>query len=434
MEEMIFLEDIFKTYLNHSKNCFFKPDCIVDIIVPIYNGYELLIPMLASMERTNVNYHLFLINDCSPDSRISPYLHLYSRQHDNVTVIENEANKGYIKSVNQGFLRSKHHAVLLNTDIILPENWLERLIYPILCDNKVASVTPFSNAAYLCSFPVADENNPLLKQLTPSEIDQHFASIKPNYPSIPTGVGFCMALNRNVLDEIGIYNEEEYIEAYAEENDWCQHAIQAGYKNVLADNLFVYHKHHASYGQKDVSTIRTHNAQVLQMKFPYFFYDVQDYISKQQNTELINLLILLCCCNDKRAPTCLLLTSSLKSHTKLLETPRLKKLLEQDASILLLTNHVTDYILYFFNQTYHFQYAIHNLSFLSTLCKTLSVTEIELHDLYSCPSLFGILDQILGIREETSCRLTVSHHFATLLKSIYGDLPDIDYLPANEDD
>ncbi|MBE5959840.1 MAG: glycosyltransferase family 2 protein [Lachnospiraceae bacterium] len=392
MESTIFLDDLLKLYLQNSQNFSPPPNCIVDIIVPIYNGYEFLVPMLASMEHTKVNYHLFLINDCSPDPRISPYLQSYAKEHANATVIENDSNKGYIKSVNLGFSHSKHHVVVLNTDIMLPENWLERLIYPILSDSKIASVTPYSNAGYLCSFPLAGEDNPLLNGLDYQEIDRHFSSITPNYPCLPTGVGFCMALNHNVLTEIGFYNEEEYINAYAEENDWCQHAIRAGYKNVLADNLFVYHKHHGSYNQKDVSSFRTHNAQVLQMKFPSFFSDVAFYLAEQPNNRLINLLILLCLCNDTRNPTCLLLGAPPQSNTGEIQADNLKKYIKSDASTLLLTYNGTHYRLDFFSPDYHFEYALHTLCTLGTLCKILSVMEIEINDPSICPDINAILN------------------------------------------
>lgn len=76
-------------------------------------------------------------------------------------LIENEQNLGFVKSVNRGLVRSRGHVVLVNTDVELPKNWLERLITPILKNPRVASATPFTNSGTICSFPRFCENNRL---------------------------------------------------------------------------------------------------------------------------------------------------------------------------------------------------------------------------------------------------------------------------------
>ena len=77
-----------------------------------------------------------------------------------------------------------------------------------------------------------------------------FEKYGSNQPiELPTGVGFCMALNRNVLKKIGFLDEQTFGKGYGEENDWCMRAYKAGYKNVLIPNLFVYHKHGMSFNE-----------------------------------------------------------------------------------------------------------------------------------------------------------------------------------------
>lgn len=46
----------------------------VDIIVPVYNGYQYLEKLLTSIKLTDMNYRLILINDKSPDTRVEEYL------------------------------------------------------------------------------------------------------------------------------------------------------------------------------------------------------------------------------------------------------------------------------------------------------------------------------------------------------------------------
>lgn len=46
----------------------------VDIIIPVYNGYDdLQLCMPSVLKHTDLTKHrLILINDCSPDERIAP--------------------------------------------------------------------------------------------------------------------------------------------------------------------------------------------------------------------------------------------------------------------------------------------------------------------------------------------------------------------------
>jgi GT2 family glycosyltransferase len=58
---------------------------------------------------------------------------------------------------------------------------------------------------------------------------------------IPTGVGFCMYARRACLDEIGLFDLEKFGSGYGEENDLCRRALSAGWRNILAPNIFVRH-------------------------------------------------------------------------------------------------------------------------------------------------------------------------------------------------
>ncbi|MSR94947.1 hypothetical protein FYJ34_12510 [Clostridiaceae bacterium 68-1-5] len=48
---------------------------------------------------------------------------------------------------------------LVNTDVELPNLWLERLMLPILQDEKVASATPYTTCGTICSFPEFGQDN-----------------------------------------------------------------------------------------------------------------------------------------------------------------------------------------------------------------------------------------------------------------------------------
>ena len=136
----------------------------IDIIIPVYNGYEYLEPLFDSIyKNTDLNYRLFVINDCSPEERIYPLLQkLLKKFGDKANLFQNKTNMGFVKTVNFGFKQTYNHVVLLNTDVVVPKNWLSRLMAPIFCNEKIASVTPFSNGGTIYSFPEQNINNPLI--------------------------------------------------------------------------------------------------------------------------------------------------------------------------------------------------------------------------------------------------------------------------------
>ena len=179
----------------------------------------MLSPLFESVKQTSLPYRLIIINDASPDSRVDDYLQSVADNADNVILIENDRNLGFVRSVNRGLSMSSNDVVILNTDTELPDRWLERLIRPIRIDETVASATPMTNSGTICSFPNFLENNRLFDGLSLKAIDEQFGKMIPLYTEVPTGVGFCMAMSRSALAKIGALDEETFGKGYGEEND-----------------------------------------------------------------------------------------------------------------------------------------------------------------------------------------------------------------------
>src|SRR5262249_53538978 len=154
------------------------------------------------------------------------------------TLIRNEVNLGFVSTCNRAVKLARNHFVILNTDVELPPKWLERLMAPIYANPNVASVTPFTNAGTICSFPNFVCDNNLLNGWTVDEIDHFFAQLaEPSSINMPTGIGFCMAFNRHVVEKIGMFDHEMFESGYGEENDWCMRASMRGFVHRMATNL-----------------------------------------------------------------------------------------------------------------------------------------------------------------------------------------------------
>lgn len=284
LKQRIGIADIIK---NSSQYKFEFPERLyaecIDVIIPVYNGYQFLVKLLQSIALTKMKFRLFLIDDKSTDSRVLPFLQKYAEGKEYVVLLENDVNMGFVKTVNRGFELSTHHAALVNTDVELPEMWLERLMLPILTDSKTASSTPFTTCGTICSFPDFLKDNKLFMDLDVSKIDQEFMMIKPVYQKLPTGVGFCMGVSRTALNEVGFFDAETFEKGYGEENDWCQRAIKKGYKNVHVENLFVYHKHGGSFLSEDKKRYLKEHEKRLLKKHPYYNKDVARFCESDPN-------------------------------------------------------------------------------------------------------------------------------------------------------
>ncbi|WP_235033992.1 glycosyltransferase family 2 protein, partial [Pantoea sp. 18069] len=124
------------------------------MIVPVYRGLadtQLCIEsVLASGCRTP--WRLVVINDCSPEPEVTAWLRERAAGEDRILLLENAENLGFVGTVNRGMaLSDSHDVLLLNSDTEVANDWLDRIRQAAYGDAKVASVTPFSNNATICS-------------------------------------------------------------------------------------------------------------------------------------------------------------------------------------------------------------------------------------------------------------------------------------------
>ena len=100
----------------------------------------------------------------------------------------------------------------------------------------------------------------------------------PDYPDIPTAVGFCMFVRRELLDSIGLFDADTFGLGYGEENDFCMRAMKAGYRNVLCDDTFVAHVGSQSFTAQ-TQALKERNSQLLFAKHPEYLDLVQRFIA-----------------------------------------------------------------------------------------------------------------------------------------------------------
>ncbi|HHS93971.1 MAG TPA: glycosyltransferase, partial [Rhodobacterales bacterium] len=269
----------------------------VTIVMPVFNAFEVLGKALSRLERhTDRDWLLVLVEDCSTDRRIRPFLREWAARVNaqeaagRVELLENAENLGFIGAVNRGFEwvlafanqapdRAGEAVVLLNSDALLPADWADRLLAPLAGDERVASVTPMSNDAELLCVPFLSRPVPLRPGIADA-LDQRAARHPQDMDRgcvMPTGVGFCMAMRLSWLRKVGTF-DSAFGPGYGEEVDWCRRAHAMGGRHMAQPRLFVEHRGGASFGSEEKQKLLARNGARLSRRYPSFDPAVQDFI------------------------------------------------------------------------------------------------------------------------------------------------------------
>lgn len=261
----------------------------ITIVMPVYNAFDLLEEVLQRIrDNTDLPWRLVMVEDCSSDARVRPFLcdwvaALPSDVRARVTLIENETNLGFIGSVNHGFEIARGfggHVVLLNSDAFVPKGWATRLLRPIFEDADVATVTPMSNDAEICNTPVICVRHDL-KPGEADAIDAFAGTLNPSLSraEVPTGVGFCMAMNRRFLDKVPQL-DTAFGRGYGEEVDWCQKVRAQGGRHEVTGSLFVEHRGGVSFGSAEKLALVQKNNELIENRYRGYDLEIQQFIQR----------------------------------------------------------------------------------------------------------------------------------------------------------
>jgi GT2 family glycosyltransferase len=261
---------------------------LIDVIVPAYKGFaqtrRCIESVLASAQR--VPFALVVVDDASPEPAITQYLDSLASQ-GRIELVRNEGNQGFVRSVNRAMaLHGDRDVVLLNSDTEVANDWLDRLHAAAHAADRIGTVTPFSNNATICSYPYEGWSGGVPGTLGLAALDRLFAATNARRAvDIPTAVGFCMLIRRACLDEVGPFDAERFGRGYGEENDFCMRSGKAGWRHVLAGDVFVFHEGGVSFSDERHALMRA-NALALVAVHPEYNRVVHEYILADPAREL----------------------------------------------------------------------------------------------------------------------------------------------------
>lgn len=219
----------------------------ISVVIPVYNAVEDVKKCLQSVKE-NFDFadgEVIVVDDCS-QPETADYLKAEAAANpDKFTLFRNAENSGFPKTCNNGIAKAEGEiVVLLNSDTTIPARFCEKIAACFDSDPLIAVASPI--AAYSGSYFI-----PLRDGETVASMNEKIEKLhKPAYPAIPTAEGFCLCLRKSALDKFGAL-DEIYGKGFNEERDLSFRMASKGLRCVLIDDLYVFHKRHASFGSAE---------------------------------------------------------------------------------------------------------------------------------------------------------------------------------------
>ena len=216
---------------------------IISVVIPVYNALSDLKACLASLERTAPGqYELILVdNGSGPDTR------RFISGIKTAIKIRNKTNLGFSKAVNLGLrAASGDYIAVVNSDVVFFEGGLQGLAACLDADTASGAIGPLTNRT------VGVQRVALAPKLEKNAASLSFfaQAIRMKFPGESFGVhrlvGFCFMLRRAAYESVGQL-DQRFGTGCFEDFDYCLRLRQAGWTLKVANDVFVWHRHHASF-------------------------------------------------------------------------------------------------------------------------------------------------------------------------------------------
>ncbi|AHJ61946.1 dTDP-rhamnosyl transferase rfbF [Granulibacter bethesdensis] len=242
----------------------------VSIVMPVYGGGDVVRACLESVLATvPESTEIIIVDDAGYDPVLLVHLQALAGQ-GRINLLHQARNRGFPSSVNLGMRAAGagRDVVLLNSDTLVPEGWLERLQKAACAATNIGTATPFSNDASILSYPQEDGRWPLPDRAETEQFARFARQAnKDRVIDIPVAVGFCMYIRRDCLGEVGVFRDDVFAQGYGEENDFCLRARALGWRHVVATGAFVAHVGGGSFGEGR-SRLAARNESILSALHP----------------------------------------------------------------------------------------------------------------------------------------------------------------------
>ncbi len=227
---------------------------MLDILTVTHDNLNWLRIFIDYLFANTKDFKLYVSDSGSTDGTCGYLKKLKDKYPDIVTYRHTSENHGWTKGINWGIAKSSSPYVLIsNYDIILPEQWFERMSKHLRDD--VGIVGPISDVV---------------------SGRQYFQYSYGQYEDeVDLLIGFCMLTTRKALKKVGGL-DEHYFWGH-DDYDFSIRMRKAGYKLIIARDIFVKHFCYNSMSQIEVKT-------------PELFEDGREYTIKKHGEEAYKIV------------------------------------------------------------------------------------------------------------------------------------------------
>ncbi len=246
------------------------------VCIPVHGAHEFFVGCLGSvLAHTPVDVRILVADDASPDNRSIDFVRRLdeagSSEHQ-ILYLRREVNVGFPANVNGAFaVCAPADVVILNSDCVVAEGWLDGLREAAYSDSTVATVTTLTNHGSLVSVPARGTPSALPQDWN---VDRAAAAVRASSlrlrPRLPTAIGHCILVRRSALELVGDF-DLTFSPGYGEEVDFSQRCLERGLCHVLADDVFVLHHGSGSFSQNgNRSAIQDEHERIVALRYPYY--------------------------------------------------------------------------------------------------------------------------------------------------------------------
>lgn len=265
----------------------------VTIVVPVYGDWPSLSDCIDSLiKNIDSSVKVMLVNDCGPEANtIEKNIAKKIKKYSNFIYHRNEKNLGFVKNCNNAVYnldKTENDILLLNSDTVVTDGFLEELVHVLGIDKKHAAVSPRSNNATITTTPIAHMAS---KDVGAEASYAHFSRFHrkrlKRFSIAPVAHGFCMLIRRSVIKKYGLF-DEAFGMGYGEEVDFCLRVRQKGFKSVIANWSYVFHLEGKSFGIDKKKKLIEESSKIIHSRYPKYKAEVRAYIHDAMIEEEFN--------------------------------------------------------------------------------------------------------------------------------------------------
>ncbi len=212
---------------------------LVSIVILTFNELDYTKRCVESIQKNTPEPHeIIFVDNGSRDGTLKWFKKFVTR-NSRYRLIENKENLGFARGCNQGIEISKgEYILLLNNDVLVTENWLSGMLEHLRSTPDIGIVGPMTNnisgiqKAEGITYRSAGHLEAYAREFRNRSRNRRVPSRRL--------VGFCMLFRRSLVNEIGPL-DETFGTGNFEDDDFCLRAALAGYRNVIAGDVFIHH-------------------------------------------------------------------------------------------------------------------------------------------------------------------------------------------------